>query len=312
LDNLEHDHRSLDDYTGSKPFWCRGCGDYAILTAVQKLCYEEQIPTEKMVFVSGLGCASEFVHFIKGFGFQGVHGRALPVAQGIKLRRPDLNVFVNMGDGDCFSIGAAHWIHATRYNMDMVVIAHDNHILADSKEQASPTSLKGQTSTTTPQGAPLSPMLPLLTTLGVSNVSFVAQAPDWNPEMLYQVIRAAHLHKGFSFVRILQRCPKYTSSLFDAAIADPNKVLLLTHADGIQVSDATRRMFKNRQEHNPADINGARALAARQDVYPAGILYRNETVPVYEELRQAAVPQTPEIIRAALEKEFDKFGVVAN
>ena len=191
------------------PRWCTGCGDNAILAAVQRLCRDEDLRPEKTVFVSGIGCSSRFPHYMKTYGFHGIHGRALPIAEGVKMARPDLNVFVNTGDGDCCSIGAAHWIHAIRYNMNMTVILHDNQIYGLTKKQASPTSPIGIKSNTTPRGSYLEALNPLTVTLGVQNVSFVAQAVDWIPEVLYDIITAAYHHKGFSFVRIIQRCPEW-------------------------------------------------------------------------------------------------------
>ena len=133
----------LEDYQSGVPRWCTGCGDNAILAAVQRLCRDEDLRPEKTMFVSGIGCSSRFPHYMKTYGFHGIHGRALPVAEGIKMARPDLNVFVNTGDGDCCSIGAAHWIHAIRYNMNMTVMLHDNQIYGLTKKQASPTSPHG-------------------------------------------------------------------------------------------------------------------------------------------------------------------------
>ena len=165
------------------PRWCKGCGDNAILAALQRLCRDEGLRPEKTVFVSGIGCSSRLPHYMRTYGFHGIHGRALPIAEGIKLARPDLHVFVNTGDGDCCSIGAAHWIHAIRYNMNLTVLLHDNHIYGLTKKQASPTSPLGTKSNTTPRGSYLDAMSPLTVTLGVQNASFVAQAVDWIPEV---------------------------------------------------------------------------------------------------------------------------------
>ena len=126
----------LEDYQGGVPRWCSGCGDNAILASVQRLCRDEGLRPEKTVFVSGIGCSSRFPHYMRTYGFHGIHGRALPVAEGVRLARPDLHVFVNTGDGDCCSIGAAHWIHAVRYNMRMSVFLHDNQIYGLTKKQA--------------------------------------------------------------------------------------------------------------------------------------------------------------------------------
>jgi 2-oxoglutarate ferredoxin oxidoreductase subunit beta len=300
---------SLEDYAGCAPRWCTGCGDNAILAAVQKVCREEQLPLEKIVFVSGIGCSSRFPHYMGTYGFHGLHGRALPVAEGIKMRRPDLHVFVNTGDGDCCSIGAAHWVHATRYNMNMTVMMHDNNIYGLTKNQASPTSPLGTRSNTTPRGSVLAPFDPLQATLGFSNLSFVAQVPDWIPELLYQVIHEAHKHRGFSFIRILQRCPEFQDNRWEPCMQDPNKVLILTHEDGVQLSPTLARAYKNHQEHDPADIVEARRIVGTSERVPVGIIYRNSDVPCYEDMRMPDRMYTPEHIKNGLEEELDKFTI---
>src|SRR5512147_3332950 len=163
---VAEDDRSfaLSDYEGAAARWCPGCGDPSILTAVQRLLVAEQLKPEQTVFVSGIGCSSRFPHYLKTYGFHGIHGRAFPIAEGIKMARPDLSVFVNTGDGDCCSIGAAHWIHAIRYNMNLTAILHDNQIYGLTKKQASPTSQIGTKSNTTPRGSVLEPLQPLSVT----------------------------------------------------------------------------------------------------------------------------------------------------
>ena len=305
-----HDqHYELEDYQSGVPRWCTGCGDNAILAAVQRLCRDEDLRPEKTVFVSGIGCSSRFPHYMKTYGFHGIHGRALPVAEGIKMARPDLHVFVNTGDGDCCSIGAAHWIHAIRYNMNMIVMLHDNQIYGLTKKQASPTSPRGTKSNTTPRGSYLEPLQPLTVTLGVQNVSFVAQAVDWIPEVLYDIIAAAYRHKGFSFIRILQRCPEWLPSLFEPWMQDPLKTLLLTHENGLQLSPGVSKVYKNQERHDPSNINRAREIASSQDPIPVGILYRNTEIPCYEELRNAGQQRSSRYIKAGLEAEFDKFTI---
>jgi len=291
------------------PRWCTGCGDNAILAAVQRLCRDEDLRPEKTVFVSGIGCSSRFPHYMKTYGFHGIHGRALPVAEGIRMARPDLHVFVNTGDGDCCSIGAAHWIHAIRYNMNMTVMLHDNQIYGLTKKQASPTSPRGTKSNTTPRGSYLDALQPLTVTLGVQNVSFVAQAVDWIPEVLYDIIAAAYRHKGFSFIRILQRCPEWLPSMFEPWMQDPLKTLLLTHENGLQLSPGVSKVYKNQERHDPSNINRAREIASSQDPIPVGILYRNPEIPCYEELRNAGQQRSSRYIKAGLEAEFDKFTI---
>jgi 2-oxoglutarate ferredoxin oxidoreductase subunit beta len=304
------EHYSLQDYQSDiSPRWCTGCGDNGILTAVQRLCRDEQLPPEKTVFVSGIGCSSRLPHYMNAYGFHGLHGRALPVAEGIKMRRPDLNVFVSTGDGDCCSIGAAHWIHAIRYNMNMTVLLHDNQVYGLTKKQASPTSPRGLKSNTTPSGAWLDPINPLTTSLGVANVSFIAQAVDWIPELLYEIIEQAYQHKGFSLVRVMQRCPEFLPHLLDPWVRDPASTRLLVHEDAIQLNAALSKTYRNQEVHDPADIHRAREISSLTDEIPVGVLYRNDDVPCYEDLREGERPNTPGLVRTVLDEEFDKFTI---
>jgi 2-oxoglutarate ferredoxin oxidoreductase subunit beta len=303
------EHHELEDYQSGVPRWCTGCGDNAILTAVQRLCRNEDLRPEKTVFVSGIGCSSRFPHYMKTYGFHGIHGRALPVAEGVKMARPDLTVFVNTGDGDCCSIGAAHWIHAIRYNMNITVLLHDNQIYGLTKMQASPTSPIGTKSNTTPKGSYLDALNPLTVTLGVQNVSFVAQAVDWIPEALYDIISAAYHHKGLSFVRIVQRCPEWLPKMHDPAMHDPDCILLVNHERGLKVSPSLAKVYKNQVVHDPLNIDRAREIASSTDPIPVGILYRNPDVPCYEEIRHAGALRTTELIEKGLNAELDKVTV---
>jgi 2-oxoglutarate ferredoxin oxidoreductase subunit beta len=303
------EHFELEDYQSGVPRWCTGCGDNAILAAVQRLCRDEALRPEKTVFVSGIGCSSRFPHYMKTYGFHGIHGRALPVAEGVKMARPDLTVFVNTGDGDCCSIGAAHWIHAIRYNMNITVFLHDNQIYGLTKKQASPTSPIGTKSNTTPRGSYLEALNPLSVTLGVQNVSFVAQAVDWVPEVLFDIVKAAYHHKGLSFVRIVQRCPEWLPKSLDPWLHDPNKVQLLHHENGLQISAGMARVYQNQLLHDPLDIDRAREIAGAQGSIPVGILYRNPEVPCYEDLRHSDTLRTPEMTRAGFNRELDKYTV---
>jgi 2-oxoglutarate ferredoxin oxidoreductase subunit beta len=291
------------------PRWCSGCGDNAILTAIQRLCRDEKLLPEKTMFVSGIGCSSRLPHYMNAYGFHGIHGRSLPVAEGIKMARPELDVFVTTGDGDCCSIGAGHWIHAIRYNIDMTVLMHDNGVYGLTKKQASPTSPRGLKTNTTPRGSYLPPLNPLSTTLGVANVSFVAQAVDWIPETLYDIISAAFHHQGFSFVRILQRCPEFLPDMFDPWVQNPDQMLLLRHEDGLQISPALAKVYTNQEAHDPADINRAREIASFTDIIPVGVLYQNSNIPRYDDIRRPRGVYTNEKIRAGIEEELDKYTI---
>jgi 2-oxoglutarate ferredoxin oxidoreductase subunit beta len=300
---------TLENYEGGVARWCPGCGDHGVLTAVQRICRDEQLPPEKTVCVSGIGCSSRFPHYMKTYGFHGLHGRALPVACGVKARRPDLHLWVATGDGDCCSIGAAHWIHAVRYNMDMVVMLFDNNIYGLTKAQTSPTSRPGLKTNTHPHGAWLPPLNPTAATIGFTNASFVAQTVDWNPVHLHATLEAAYHHKGLSFVRILQRCPQYTAQVYEQAQQDPSLVLLLTHEKGIQVDPAVARMYSNQMNHDPADLKEALAIANREDVLPIGLFFHDPNKPRYDEITTHGLDMTVDEKLVALNKELDRFAI---
>jgi 2-oxoglutarate/2-oxoacid ferredoxin oxidoreductase subunit beta len=306
---LHAERHALEDYQGGVPRWCTGCGDNAILAAVQRLCRDEGLRPEKTVFVSGIGCSSRFPHYMNTYGFHAIHGRALPVAEGVRLARPDLAVFVNTGDGDCCSIGAAHWIHAIRYNMNMTVFLHDNQIYGLTKMQASPTSPKGTRSNTTPRGSFLEALNPLTVTLGVENVSFVAQAVDWIPELLYSIVSAAYRHRGLSFVRIIQRCPEWLPDYFEPWIRDPQRVRVLHHDDGIGLSSGLAKVYTNTERHDPADLDRAREIASGLEPIPVGILYRNPSVPCYEALHAPDPDRDGARVQRGFEAELDRFTI---
>jgi 2-oxoglutarate ferredoxin oxidoreductase subunit beta len=267
----------------------------------------EQLAPERTVFVSGIGCSSRFPHYLNTYGFHGIHGRALPLAMGVKLRRPDLQVFVVMGDGDCCSIGAAHWVHATRYNTRMVALLLDNEIYGLTKNQTSPTTPQGFPSNTQPKGTYLRSLNPLTVTLGVTNASFVAQTADWVPGHLFATLQAASRHPGFAFVRILQRCPQYTDSLFQQAVRHPERNQLLTHPRGITAPELGE-IYGNQLVHDPSDLARARVLAEDGGVFRLGLFYRNEATPRYDELRAVPERTTAEKI-ALLNQELDRYAV---
>lgn len=297
----------MSDYEGPVARWCSGCGDHSVLTSVRRILADANSIPERTVFVSGIGCSSRFPHYLTTYGFHGIHGRALPLATGVKLSRPELDVWVVMGDGDCVSIGAAHWIHAIRYNVDMTVLMLDNNIYGLTKKQTSPTTPQGYSSNTQPYGSFLPPMNPLETTLGVTNASFVAQTAEWLPAHLFETLKAAHAHKGFSWVRILQRCPHFTADIFGDAVKNPDLIELLDHENGIQVP-ALDRMFKNKLSHDPANIHAARELAETSDKIRLGLFYRDESRPRYEETRHLPHHASEEKV-ALLEKEFERHAV---
>jgi 2-oxoglutarate ferredoxin oxidoreductase subunit beta len=244
---------------------------------------------------------------MKTYGFHGLHGRALPVACGIRSRRPDLHIFVVTGDGDCCAIGTAHWIHAIRYNMNLTILLLDNNIYGLTKNQTSPSTRTGERTATHPRGALLPPLNPLAVTLSITNASFVAQTIDWNPPHLYATIRAAHEHQGASFVRVLQRCPHFTSHVFAEAQKDLSKVLLMTHGDGVNLDEPMMRLFPNRIAHDPSDLAEGRSLAGRDDAYPIGLFYKNDQASRYDKATSQGLGKTPAQRLAAVGNLLDRF-----
>jgi len=305
--DADEQHYEMSDYEGAGARWCPGCGDHSVLTAVQRLLSAEQMIPDQTMFVSGIGCSSRFPHYLRTYGFHGIHGRALPVATGIKLHRPELNVFVVMGDGDCTSIGAGHWLHALRYNMDLTVLMLDNGIYGLTKMQTSPTTPAGFKSNTQPRGGYLPPLNPIEVALGVTNASFVAQTAEWVPSHLYATLRAAWQHKGFSFVRILQRCPVFTPLIYQQAIQDPARIALLVHDDGV-VTPELDKIYGTRVHHDLHDLAAARAIAEQTDHIHLGVFFRDPSKPRYEETRRVA-PHTPAERVQLLEQEFARYAV---
>ena len=202
-----------------KPTWCPGCGDFGVLNAAYRGLAGLKLASDQTVVVSGIGCSSRFPHFMKTFGFHTVHGRALPVAQGLKMARPDLTVLAVGGDGDFFSIGAGHLLHAALRNIDITVVVMDNEIYGLTKGQTSPTSPQGHVTKSTPYGLLASQFNPLATVLTL-NVSFVARGYSAKPKELAALIEKGIQHKGFSFIHVLSPCPTFyhTFDAWDASV----------------------------------------------------------------------------------------------
>ena len=306
---VEDEERSfaLTDYEGATARWCPGCGDHSVLTSMEKLLVAEQLAPERTVFVSGIGCSSRFPHYLKTYGFHGIHGRALPVATGIKLHRPDLTVFVVMGDGDCTSIGAGHWLHAIRYNVKMVALMLDNSIYGLTKNQTSPTTPRGHPSNTQPRGSYLPSLNPLSAMLGMTNASFVAQTAEWVPAHLYATLRAAYHHDGFAFVRILQRCPIFMPQLYRREVQQPDAVEMLVHEDGVLVPELAKS-YRNRLVHDPRDLTRARQLAEEEGRIRLGVFLRDESKPRYDVTRQLSLHSPAERMQL-LNMELEKYAV---
>lgn len=194
--------------------WCPGCGDYAILAAVQSFMPELNIPRERIVFVSGIGCSSRFPYYMNTYGMHSIHGRAPAIATGLSASRPDLSVWVVTGDGDALSIGGNHLIHALRRNVNLKILLFNNRIYGLTKGQYSPTSELGKITKSTPAGSADSPFNPLSLALG-AEATFVARTIDSDRKHLQSVLRAAAEHNGSAFVEIYQNCNIFNDGAFE-------------------------------------------------------------------------------------------------
>lgn len=194
--------------------WCPGCGDYGILQAVQQLMPELGMVPENTVFVSGIGCSSRFPYYMNTYGMHSIHGRAPAIATGLASARPDLDVWVVTGDGDALSIGGNHLIHALRRNVNLTILLFNNRIYGLTKGQYSPTSEEGKVTKSTPFGSLDHPFNPLSVALG-AEASFVARTHDLDRKHMMETFRAAHAHRGASFVEIYQNCNVFNDEAFD-------------------------------------------------------------------------------------------------
>src|SRR5574337_135908 len=211
--------------------WCPGCGDYAILAAVQKQMPEFGIPPEKVVFFSGIGCSSRFPYYMNTYGFHTIHGRAPAFATGLKISRPDLSVWVATGDGDGLSIGGNHLIHSLRRNVGIKILLFNNRIYGLTKGQYSPTSEMGKMTKSTPMGSVDYPFNPIAVALG-ADATFVARSVDIEAKHLQDILRRAFEHQGGAFIEILQNCNIFNDGAWEPLTDKGTKAdtgLLLEH-----------------------------------------------------------------------------------
>lgn len=266
------------DLTADHPTWCPGCGDFAVLSAFFKVLEKLQYPHEKICTIAGIGCSSRFPYFVNGHGVHFIHGRALPLATGVSLSRPDLHVFAFGGDGDGYSIGGNHLDHAARKNVNLTYVVMDNFVYGLTKMQTSPTSPKGFKSKTDPTGSidqPINPMKKLV----YGGASFVARTHATQVKHMMQVFERAILHPGFSVVEVLSECVVFYPGIFDDG--NPRKggefdIIEEKVGDGSSEDDA---------RHDVTDGNAAYELASLQYPGKFGVFYQDRR-PTKNELEQ--------------------------
>jgi 2-oxoglutarate/2-oxoacid ferredoxin oxidoreductase subunit beta len=225
--------KAKDFKTDQEVRWCPGCGDYAILAALQSFMPELGVPKEKIVFISGIGCAARFPYYMETYGMHSIHGRAPAIATGLSTSRPDLSVWVVTGDGDALSIGGNHLIHALRRNVNVKILLFNNQIYGLTKGQYSPTSPAGKVTKSTPMGSLDWPFNPLSLAIG-AEASFVARSIDTDRAHLTEVLRTAAHHRGSAFVEIFQNCNIYNDGAFDFVRDDKTNRIYLEHGKPIR------------------------------------------------------------------------------
>ncbi|UCF97368.1 MAG: hypothetical protein JSV89_19665 [Spirochaetaceae bacterium] len=244
---------ALPDYRRKqiRPVWCPGCGNYGVLRGVEKALRSLEVPAEQTVVVSGIGCSGRFSHYLNTYALHGTHGRALPVATGVKTARPDLTVLVVGGDGDSLGIGGGHLPHAARKNVDLTLLILDNYTYGLTKGQSSPTTPWGCVTKTSPYGSP-EDSLEVLPVLLAYDVSFVARTSSLQTEEMAGIVTEAMGHPGFSVIHILSPCVTYPVLGW--------KVL-------------RERLAPLPASHSPGDKAAALQLACSRDLIYTGIFY---------------------------------------
>ncbi len=252
--------------------WCPGCGDYAILAQVQKVMPELGVPRENVVFISGIGCSSRFPYYMNTYGFHSIHGRAPAIATGLKVTRPDLDVWVVTGDGDALSIGGNHFVHVMRRNVDLNILLFNNRIYGLTKGQYSPTSEMGKVTKSTPMGSVDFPFNPIRVALGAGG-SFVARAVDVEQKHLGDMLRRAHDHRGTSFIEILQDCVIFNEGAF-AQLTDK-----ATQADSQIVLEHGKPLVFGKNRDKGIRLNAMRpeVVALGNGINEADLLVHDET-----------------------------------
>ena len=292
---------TIKDLNTENPRWCAGCGDFGIIMGLKRFMVDKQMQPFQTVNVSGIGCSGRAPFYINAYGVHSIHGRAIPVALGVALAKPGLNLFVHSGDGDAISIGGCHFLHGINRNFNCVFLLYDNELYALTKSQTSPTTRKGHKTNTQPSGTYLDPIHPVQLALGIGG-SFIANTADWMPDHLVSTLKAAFEHPGFSFVHISQRCPHFDPTNFDHKTT--SWFSFLNHENGI----APDKRLAEKVEvvnHDPSDRAAAFKLAESGRTY-FGLFYVNKDKPRYDQILHDQVKNTPQKPRTSI---FDSYKI---
>ncbi len=247
-----------DFESGADVRWCPGCGDYAVLAAVQRVLPELVERKEDVVFISGIGCSSRFPYYMNTYGMHSIHGRAPAVATGLKASRPELDVWLVTGDGDALSIGGNHLLHLMRRNLDVQLILFNNQIYGLTKGQYSPTSERGKVTKSSPYGSIDHPYNPAALVLG-ADASFVARTLDRDPKHMQAVLRRAHAHRGASFVEVYQNCNIFNDgAFFEFTERDtkPLRTVFVEHGRPLVYADGAKGLALDGRRFVSLDLTG--------------------------------------------------------
>lgn len=280
---------TLNDFRNDvKPNWCPGCGDFSVLSAIQRAVANSGIEPEQLAIISGIGCSGRISGYMNSYGFHSIHGRALPVAQGLKMANRDLTVIASGGDGDGFAIGTGHTVHAIRRNIDVTYIVMDNHIYGLTKGQTSPRSDAGFVTKSTPKGSIEQSISAMEMALTVG-ATFVGQSFSSDLKGLTSLIEAGIAHNGFSLINVFSPCVTY------------NKINTYDwfKENLIKVEDI--------EGYDPSDVNLAMETLMKNKGLVTGLIYQNKERPSYQELIQGYTEKPLTEANLQLEQEhFEK------
>lgn len=265
------DYTRADFQTDQEVRWCPGCGDYTILSSVQRHFAAMGVPRENVVVISGIGCSSRFPYYVDTYGMHSIHGRAPTIASGLAATRPELSVWVVTGDGDALSIGGNHLIHALRRNVNLKILLFNNQIYGLTKGQYSPTSEVGKRTKSTPMGSIDYPFNPVSLALG-AEASFVARTIDADPTHTIEMLQAAQDHKGSAFIEIYQNCNVFNDKAFIALTGKTERAhnrIYLRHGEPI--------VFGPDNEFGVVLEDGEAKIVERASVDPSALLVHDVT-----------------------------------